>query len=346
MTDFSPYLYSPAVRTRRAELFGLAHIEDPYGAGLLPLFEVTRSRRTKSNPEGAVEASVKDFLEIVGDARFVIDVTSLASLTNLEVEKLLNPYNSFSNWMQFVEDKLPKTAIPVVHLTEPFDAASVRVQITRFMRRNGAIALRIPSEFENLTELLDVATDELVDLSSVVVYADVGMVTARGFNGALSRVREIGDAVSGLQPGIYAPLASSFPSTVTPFGDTRGLFPLYEVSLSDAVKDEYPDINCVHGDYACIHPRDLEGMAVNWVPRVDVPLDGELFYYRFRRHDGGYVRAAQYALSDKAYVPLSCWADGVIRTAAAGSPEGKAPAFWISARLNFHIERQLVRLGA
>lgn len=346
MIDLSAYIYSPAIRTRRAELVGLSEINDAYESGLLPLFELTRSRRTKSNPEGSVEESVSKLIDIVGQAHFVADVTTLKSLANSEVERLLDPENSFGNWTEFVSKYLPKTAVPVIHLTDPFDADSVISQINSFLRTQAAIAFRIPSEFENLEELAKLVDDELDDLSQVAVYADVGMVTARGYRGAHARVLEVASIFSDMEPGLFSSLASSFPSTVTPFGDVNGTFPLHEVALSDALKEEFSDINCIHGDYGCIHPMDMEGMAINWVPRVDVPLDASLFYHRYRRHDGGYVRAAEAALRDKQYVPLDCWADSNVRLAAAGNPAGKAPAFWISVRLNFHIERQLIRLGA
>lgn len=344
--DLSKYLYSPAIRTRRAELLGLSHIKDSYDAGFLPLFELTRSRRTKSNPEGSVEISVREVLEIVGDAAFVVDITGLSSLTNSEVEKLLDPDASFANWVEFVDKNLPRSAVPVIHLTDPYDDAAVSHQLSKFVPRHGAVAIRVPAEFEDIELLARTVEREVGSFEHIVLYVDVGLVTEKGLRGAMARVVDVVLAVSDLNPGLVVPLASSFPSTVTPFGDEHGSFSLHEVSISDYIKGEFAQLNCIHGDYACIHPRDLEGMAINWVPRVDVPLDDSLFYYRFRRHDGGYVRAAAAALSDGRYSGIECWGDENIRLAAGGDPAGKAPAFWISVRLNLHIERQLIRLGA
>lgn len=346
MIDFSTFVYSPVIRTRRAELQGLSEIDDPYSSGLLPLFELTRSRRTKSNPEGAVEASVDLLTRVVDGAFFVVDVTTQKSLTNSEVERLLDASDGFKNWTEFVLKSLPATAIPVVHLTDPFEADSVSAQVEAFRRTKPAIALRIPSEFEEIDGLVETIIRSLGSFSDVAVYADVGMVSQKGYRGALARVREIASIFSELEPGIFAPIASSFPSTVTPFGDVSGLIPLFEVGLSDTILSEFDEMHGIHGDYACIHPLDMEGIAMNWVPRIDVPLDDSLYYHRFRRHEGGYVRAASAALSDKRYVEMKCWADGNIKLAAAGMPAGKSPAFWISARLNMHIERQLRRLGA
>lgn len=346
MTDLSSFVYSPVIRTRRAELLGLSELDDPYSAGLIPLFELTRSRRTKANPEGAVEASVEALIKVVGEAPFVVDVTTQKSLTNSKVEYLLDASENFRNWTEFVVNSLPATAIPVVHLTAPFEAGSVVSQVEAFQKAKPGVALRIPSEFEEIDELATTITRALGSFSNVAVYADVGMVSQKGYPGALARLREIASVFSELKPGMFATVASSFPSTVTPFGDVNGLIPLFEVRLSDTILSEFDEMHGIHGDYACIHPLDMEGTAMNWVPRVDVPLDDSLYYYSFRRHEGGYVRAASAALTDRRYVELKCWAEGNIKLAAAGSPAGKSPAFWISARLNMHIARQLKRLGA
>lgn len=346
MIDFSTFVYSPVIRTRRAELVGLSEIQDPYSLGLLPLFELTRSRRTKSNPEGAVEASVEAMINVVDDAFFVVDVTTQKSLTNSEVERLLDADDRFKGWTDFVVNSLPETAIPVVHLTDPFEADSVSSQVEAFLRVKPGIALRIPSEFEEIDGLVQTINRSLGSFADVAVYADVGMVGQKGYPGALARAREIAAIFSELEPGLFAPIASSFPSTVTPFGDVTGVIRLFEVGLSDTILSEFDDMHVIHGDYACIHPLDMEGVAMNWVPRVDVPLDDSLYYYRFRRHEGGYVRAASAVLSDRRYVEIKCWANENIKLASDGKPVGKSPAFWISARLNMHVERQLRRLGA
>lgn len=345
MTRLTDFHYSPAIRTRRAELKGLSAVNGLASRKILPLFELTRSRRTKSNPEGSVEISVEELLAIMGSAPFAVDVTSLGSLTNRQVEQLLDPDQNFSNWTKFVSEFLPKVTIPVVHLTDPYDDQSVSAQINTFRARHDAVAVRIPTDFQDVDLLVATVERVLGGFQNVVVYVDVGLVTQRGYKGAVARAVDVILAVSELNPGLVVPLASSFPSTVTPYGDVNGSFKLFEVALSEYLSEEFPELNCMHGDYACIHPIDFEGMAVNWVPRVDVPLDDSLFYHRYRRNDGGYVRAAAMVLADDRYAALPCWADESIRQAASGNPEGKSPAFWISARLNFHIERQLERLG-
>lgn len=289
---------------------------------------------------------MQDALRITGDHLFAVDLTSMETLSNTQIDQLLDSESHFQNWRRFVRDSLPAHAIPVIHLTDPFDPGSVAAQINDLRRRHSLMAVRIPSEFEELEGLVASLEREWGgNLEGLIVYADVGMVTPRATLGAQARLNEVCAAFSELSPSLFVPLASSFPSTVAPYGDVHGEFPLQEVVLSELLKQDFDDINCIHGDYACIHPQDMEGMAINWVPRVDVPLDASLFYYRYRRNEGSYVRAAREALSDAAYVPLDCWGQENLRNAAAGNPPGRSPAHWISVRLNYHIERQLERLA-
>ena len=101
----------------------------------------------------------------------------------------------------------------------------------------------------------------------------------------------------------------------------------------------------MHGDYGLIYPEDVYSMVTRWVPRVDIPLDTELFYYRFRRDVGGYVEAARRAILDPDYKPLVCWGHSNVLEASQGSPIGRSPAHWIAVRVNYHLARQLARLS-
>jgi len=163
----------------------------------------------------------------------------------------------------------------------------------------------------------------------------------------VARLSEMLEACQNQQPINCATLASSFPSSVVASGyggDEYGRFNLSEVMLSKQLKAIFSDKKVIHGDYASIHPLDFDGTVTNWVPRVDCPLDEQLYYYRYRRDDGGYIKAAKCTLEDKAYVDLDCWGCENIKDAARKDPQGRSPAHWISVRLNIHISRQILRL--
>src|SRR5690606_11774352 len=91
-------VYCPALRTRDSELKGYSQLDDSVKDALLPIFELTKSRRSKSNPDGSIAVTVSRLLDAVGDRPFIVDVTSLGSQSNTETAALLNPDGAFSVW--------------------------------------------------------------------------------------------------------------------------------------------------------------------------------------------------------------------------------------------------------
>ncbi|GAB6411581.1 hypothetical protein bcgnr5379_60780 [Bacillus cereus] len=184
----------------------------------------------------------------------------------------------------------------------------------------------------------------------LVLLIDDGYVKQGEAAASATRCMAIANAFSG-KVNLAAPLTSSFPNSVTVpnfgGGDAYGEFRLEEIEVSDEMKVwGLAKARVVHGDFGLIHPLDFEGTVTSWVPRVDVPLAATGYYYRYRRPAGGYSLAAALALKDPKYTPLNCWAHDMVLAAANGHPEGRNPSFWISVRVNYHIIRQAVRLGA
>lgn len=341
-------IYFPALRTRDSELKGYQHLTDPVKDALLPVFEVTKSRRSKANPDGSLAVTVKRLLEVVADRPFIVDVTTLGSQSNAETVALLDPTGAFLNWRNFVAG-LPKTCIPVVHLNDPFDRSEFVDQINALWQHVNAVALRIPTDYKYAGDVAAaLEANERRPPGLVIVFADDGFVSQKGANAAADRCRMILGHFAG-KANYVAALTSSFPNSVTMpafgGGDASGAFTLEEVEVSDDLQlFGIEGAEILHGDYALICPDDFDGTVTNWVPRVDVPLARRGYYHRYRRDAGGYVKAAKKALADPLYVGLPCWADSCIQKAAADDPPGRSPSFWIAARLNYHITRQVRRL--
>ncbi|MBM7093131.1 hypothetical protein JTP67_32450, partial [Streptomyces sp. S12] len=76
--------YIPALRTRDSELKAYEYLPSVVKAGLLPVFELTRSRRSKLNPDGSVMKTVERLIGLTADQPFIADVTSLDSQGNTE----------------------------------------------------------------------------------------------------------------------------------------------------------------------------------------------------------------------------------------------------------------------
>ncbi|HDS1650391.1 TPA: beta family protein [Stenotrophomonas maltophilia] len=339
--------YVCILRTRDAELKGFGELSALIKDHLLPLIEYAKSRRTPKNPDGSVAVCVQKIEALLEDRPYIADVTTMSSLSNAETERLLDQTNGFRAWRTFVVTLLSPNAIPVVHLTDPLDPASVAAQCETFAGRgSGHVAVRIPPAYEQLDDLKSVLKKELGSLSKVYLVCD-----AEYINKKTAPLAAVGAQTTLLAAGAeFAELivaSSSFPSSVVlpDYGqDAYGKFPLREVGLSESLQRIRGLEGVIHGDYALIHPVDFEGIVTNWVPRVDVPLDLDIFYHRYRRDDGGYERAAKAAFADKDYAPIACWAHENIKSAAGGAVQGRSPAHWIAVRVNLHITRQVLRI--
>lgn len=344
--------YLPALRTRDSELKAYEHLSAQVKESLLPVFELTRSRRSKSNPDGSVLRTVERLATLALKLPFIADITSLDSQGNAETAALLDPADGFRNWCDFVATHLPSGCIPVVHLTDPFDMGEFFGQYARLKKHSNAVALRVPTDYVDVASLAAalLPIQGRADGGCIVLLVDDGYVKQGEASASALRCMKIANAFAG-KVDLVAPLTSSFPNSVTApgfgGGDAYGEFRLEEVAISDEMKMwGLPGARVVHGDFGLIHPFDFEGTVTNWVPRVDVPLTTTGYYYRYRRPAGGYNLAAALAVRDPKYAQLNCWAHDMIAAAAGGKPEGRSPSFWISVRVNYHLNRQAVRLSA
>ncbi|MBV6857940.1 beta family protein [Xanthomonas campestris pv. zingibericola] len=338
-------LYSPIIRSRDAELKGFKELSGAVKDALLPIFEFTKSRRSPKNTAGAISICVSSVEKALEDRRYIADVTSMDSLSNAETGKLLDPEKAFRNWRTFVATTLGPSCIPVIHLTDPLDSSSVLRQCEAFFRKGDLVAVRVPSDYSEIEALTEIFEEEMIDLRKIIFICDAGFIRPSTF----ADVQVDCSVRLGLAHGYGARIlaASGFPSSVVLpdyGGDAYGKFRLLEVDLHEKTCVEPGMSEVIYGDYALIHPNDFSGVVTNWVPRVDVPLRNELYYYRYRRHDGGYQRAATEAFADGDYLPLPCWAHDNIKSAAEGNVQGRSPAHWIAARVNYHITRQVDRL--
>ncbi len=337
--------YLPIVRSRAAELRGLKELSQDARLKLLPIIELTKSRRTSKNPAGNVAKSVEAVLEILGKQPFIVDLTSLESQQNTEFDNLLDDQNGFSYWTEFAVENLPAHCVPVVHLLEPFDAVSFRRQIASLGEKFKKFAVRVPTNYSDFDELVGNIPNMFGRTEDVVLILDAAYVSLKGLSGANARLAEMLGAIDGIDFFAKSIAASSFPISVVSAGggDEEGEFNLTEVELWSDLSKRFSGLD--YSDYAGIHPMDFSGTVTNWVPRIDVMLDRSFFYHRYRRTEGGYVKCAQRAIKDPRFVPLDCWAVDNIRKTADGEAIGRSPSFWISNRVNFHISRQVIRVS-
>lgn len=75
---------------------------------------------------------------------------------------------------------------------------------------------------------------------------------------------------------------SSFPQSVYDLVDQKE--DEGEIS-SQMIKiyEELSDTGIKYGDYAFIHPQKFSSFARGWIPRIDIPLSGKLFFRKQKR---------------------------------------------------------------
>lgn len=345
--------YVPIIKTMDAELRALENLDDESKNGFVPLFELTKSRKTSKSPIGTIERRFLRLQEVFEDRPFILDLTSSEDQMNEEIESLLDDASGFNNWCSFVErkvDEVDGNLIPVVHVYDDSLEAEVSSQVRRLEGACGTVAFRMnPKDIEQLT-FVEMILNSLEDRDNLIVVLDSGFIgQGEGIMNALVVAATLNRIEAMHDSPFYVVASSSFPSSVMAKGyhddKNGGIFDLEELLLYQALGDEFDQDKVVYGDHGSIHPIRNPVRGGTWIPRVDMPLDSSILYRRYPREDGGYVRAAAAITMADEYDPIECWGDGQIIAAAAGAPNGRSPSFWISVRMNIHLTRR-VQLGS
>lgn len=348
IVDFN---YFPLLRTRDAELKAYSNLSSHVKDGILPIFEITRSRRSKNNPDGNINKRVEQLLDIHGARPFIIDLTTHEMWNNLQIDNLLNNFqNGFSAWCDFLSSIKNDSIVPMIHYHNRASTEDIKQQISKLENNFNNIAYRDNVNDIDLMERLIQIVDYCNKPENLVVILDTGMLdiqnTFTPVNTFQQRIEEINQKI---RAGLIIILAGFFPQSVVAPGygqDDHGQFEILPIRVFNRLNISESTIPIRYSDYGSVCPNPYSSGFGGWVPRVDVPMNDTLFYYRFRRDVGGYIRAASEVLSDAIYeinTNEDVWGDNEISQAAEGNPNGRSPAHWISVRVNLHISRQYYR---
>src|SRR5690348_4605300 len=228
MISIKDVKYCPVISTRDAEARGFSELNKSTLDSLLPVMEITRSRRSRTNPDGDIHRSKDRLLSTLAGRPFVIDVSSLGSQSNTQTSELLDPANAFGNWTSFVGNHLPDEAVPVIHLEDPFNTVGFLAQIGNIPVRFGVVALRLPLDYGYIPEVVRAFNSVRRDC---VVFIDAAYISESSRNAVVNQMTFLLPLLAQLRPKIFAPLSSSFPSSVLDPGygqDDSGCFPLSE----------------------------------------------------------------------------------------------------------------------
>lgn len=365
------FIYFPIIKTRAAELNGFSTVNSDVRRDILPIFELTKTRLGHKKGQAIypeLNTQLTKILDVVGKAKFVLDITDDDSLQNPEIRDLLKPNNGYQNWRDFVMQPLIRSSVipsllidtqylddtisEIESLSDQFPCIAVKIPFFKFKKPyKGVSRFKISNRDINrdINALIDFVEKYLSAHCTLLILIDLGYIPANA-NSYIYKdliIKEF-DKIKTKNRNIVA-LLSSFPSYVLELPNNeaeRGSFECLENSfLQPFCKKK----NILYGDYASIHPVKYPGGGGGWVPRIDFLSsdDKNFIYYRHKDSDGGYKQAAIDVMLDPTYSPLRgtmCFGDQEIKKAAEGSPTGRAPSFWIQIRMNLFINRKILSL--
>ncbi|MFA5093480.1 MAG: beta family protein [Candidatus Omnitrophota bacterium] len=350
-------LYAPIIKTGDAEMRGLDNLNDENKNGITPVFELTKSRKSKNIPQGDIHRRLQKIQDIFGNRRFILDLTSDPNSTNEQIEKLLDNSNGYSNWINFLvllKNDFPKL-IPTIQITDKGVKTEeevynrVKAQVELLDKHFTEVVYRFPLEHDYYKTDLEHITNKISN-DKLICIIDAGFITQNKSGIYITKAKSIIADIKkyGVKRIILS--ATSFPRNPTQFGDEGdGEFNLEECSFFNGTKEDEASASFIYGDYATINPiRSDQAGGNGWVPRIDMPTEDVLFYYRSRKNKreltyvDAYIRVARSMVSDQRYKNIKkeikdCWGIEQIELAAGGTPEGLSPSFWISVRMNIHM---------
>ncbi|MEG1738584.1 MAG: hypothetical protein RR259_10165 [Odoribacter sp.] len=355
-----PTNYYPILKTTIAEMRALKNLDSITWEHITPVLELTKSRKSKNNQESCVYRKIEEIKDLVGENEFILDLTSIESLSNEQIESFQSDSNGFENWCNFISEVRDSNlnVIPVLIAYPDSTIDDLVLESQQLCAVSQKIAVRIPICEPDLDDLFSTLRQFIRRNHSQIGYIifDSGYI--------FEEIVDVSPLVNIIS-GFYAELpehfggklvfaSSSFPASTLEkvTGDKfNNSFPLQTLPLFKSVVNQLEisggnSLICF-GDYACIHPNRNESKAYNWIPRIDYPTLNMIYFSRNRREEGGYIECARRisSLSHFKIDTLRCWGMTEIKKTSAGDPGGKSPSYWISVRSNIHMSRMALING-
>ena len=376
------YYYFPILKTKPSEMKAYINLDDNIKRQILPIIEMTGARsytypKTCKNQEligkkrpGDINKKRKTILDMVGENKFILDITDDESLHYDGIAQLQRVDNGYSEWLKFlsVDEKFKKQVIPTIQFNTD-DIANTILQIENLSKEFYYLALKLPgfifnSNFNNsnlyslsnivendvIQSIIDFVTDKIGSKERLIVIVDFGYIKnfddyKECINSCISEITDI----KNLKALLFA--SSSFPSFVKPIEENK--MDVQELKLFDFCRLKLNNDNKVlHCDFASIHPVQYQTSGGGWIPRIDyINQEHKSLEYCYKRAQSSekykndsdeYIALAKKVLDASDYKPIlnrDVWGDIQIANKATGSEEGKSPAHWIAVRANLYMTR-------
>lgn len=328
---------------------------------IFPIVELTRGRKSSKDKIGEIRKRIDKLKYIFNGKDLCLDITTATDLMNEEIQAMYKPKDGYNSWVKFLLDldkqNIFKSIIPTIIIdTDDKDLKdNLRHEVEKLCNNFSHIAYRNDIADDGCYEDIEMIRDIIVT-SKVEFYfiIDCEYITPGSWDTYADKVSIRIEKIRALLNGArFIIVSTSFPKYVTDVSsDDSDTFRLNEIDLFNRVLQSINPEGIHYGDYGSINPirNDLVIMSRGWVPRIDVPLRGEIFFHKMKRgkreYSETYIELARdYVIVDpRLPKKLNNWGISQINICANGDSPGSRPSFWISVRMNIHIEQQLRRL--
>jgi hypothetical protein len=356
--------YSVIIKTGDAEIRAVEHTTEQIRSQLFPLIEITRGRKVANTDSRPFGERLSKIMEAFRDRHIALDATSDTSLSSTEIDNLYVPTNGYRNWIDFLV-KIKKLAVTrditpsvLLNVEDSSFKENVLEQVRQLKKLHfSSILYRNNIADKGCYDDFHLLRKEFEDLQ-LFVMIDCGYTPQASHNNfaqkVIDRIRNIKQILSIESNVCFIVSATSFPKNVSDLGDVeKDTFTLSEINMHKQIINDIPGV--MYGDYATINPirNDTVTMARGWIPRIDVPLQEEVYYYKKRRPQGVSAYASTYvqvakAVTEERRFPKELednWGIRQIIACANGGAPASKPSFWMAVRMNIHLEQQAKRLS-
>lgn len=348
--------YALLFKTGESEIRAIRNF--PNKKGIFPIIELTRGRKTKKDTIGDIKKRVDQLAECFGGMDVILDLTTESALSSAQIDMFYIPENGYSNWIDFLlnirNQNIFREIFPsiLLNVDDADFESNLKKQVETILFEFDGISYRCSIEDEGYSDDIEVLSKILNAKDKFFFIVDCGYVRESELSTCKEQSVKIIREVHQKIPNVHFILTStSFPDKIGE--NDYGNLCLAEIRLYHSVATECSQINIIYSDYGTINPirNDNVIMANGWRPRIDVPIESEIFYYRRRKVPQGYAETYSLVASDvvsdrrfPSYLNRN-WGVSQIENACEGASPGSSPSFWISVRMNIHIEQQLKRLS-
>ena len=287
--------YIPIIKMGDAELRGIAQLSDEVKDEITPIFELTRSRKTKKLKEGSVLRRLDKLEEIFGtDRSFILDLTSDYHLTNSEIKELQNSSAGYSDWCDFLLNQRKRFPhiIPMIQVSEDENLTieennqNLARQVSNLKQYFPVLCYRINIIDEFYKEDLAVIHKELEHSNNVLMCCMDAVFVPREKSSVFAEdiIKKIAEIHERFGIKTFSVAGTSFPKNVNQVSmEDSASITLNEVIFAQQVMAYFrqkSNIEIIYGDYATINQERNDMITTGWIPRIDCPTEESIFYYR------------------------------------------------------------------